>query len=223
MLQIKDDHPESIVYAQTKKFFEKNNQLFHIMPGSNSYVDFKGLNVIRHSLNAMLMHHCSLLIPKEYFFKVGGYDERLFVDEDGNLLFKLFLEDYEFRRVEDSYHLYRQHNYRDRLSFNESDERIENRILAMQILIDIFEKKGLLDKYAYEIALRIDHIAHSTCPFDKKELSKVIIDFANSIYPEYLKKDRSFKGKLRHYLGCSYYYKLMKMYTTIRKILKVGV
>lgn len=223
MIQIINNEPQVIVYAQTKKFYKKNNQFFYVEPGSNPHTDFKGLNAIGYSLNTMLMHHSSLLTPKEYFFTVGGYDDRLLVDEDGNFLFKLFLEDYEFRRIEDSYHLYRQHSIRNRLSFNESDYKMENRILAMKILVDIFEKKGLLKKYAYNIALRIDHIAHSTCPYGKKELSKKIIEFANSIDPGYIKKDRGIKGKLRRYLGCSYYYKLIKMYTMIRKILKVGV
>ncbi len=223
MIQIINNQPQVIVYAQTKKFYEQNNQFFYLKPTTKMFSDFKGLDVLNYSLNAMLMHHGSLLIPKEYFFTVNGYDERLLVDEDGNFLFKLFLEDYEFRRVEDSYHLYRQHTMRNRLSFNVDDEKVENRILAMNILVDMFKKKGLLKKYVYTIALRIDHIAHSTCPYGKKELSKRIIDFANSVDPGYIKKNRSLKGKLRRYLGCPYYYRLMKMYTLIRKILKVGV
>ncbi len=222
MVQKINNYPKAIAYAQTKKFYEMDNQFVYVKPSNSPYTAFKGLDVIGYSLNSMLIHHCSLLIPKEYFINIGGYDNRLFVDEDGNLLFKLFLENYDFKRIEDSYHLYRQHTIRNRLSFNETDEKIKNRILAMKILVDMFEKKGILKKYAYEIALRIDHIAHSTCPYGKKELSKKIIEFADSIDPGYLQKGTSLKQGLRSYLGCVYYYKLQYAYTNFRKFMKMG-
>ncbi len=222
MVQIISDQQMVIVYAQTKNFYEQGNQFFYIEPADKLDMDFRGLDVLEYSLNSMFVHHGSLLLPKEYFNNIGGYDERLLVDEDGNLLFKLFLENYKFKRVNEAFHLYRQHNSRDRLSFNESDERIENRVLAMEILVDMLDKKGLLKKYSYEIALRYDHIALAACSRNKKLLTQKILNMAEGISPKYLQQRKTLKVLLRRLLGCANYDRLLRGYAYIlKKISKV--
>lgn len=64
---------------------------------------------IRQTLLTAICHSCSVLIERELFLQVGGYEERLMYKEDHHLWFKL-AHHTDFVLVPQSLFLYRQHS-----------------------------------------------------------------------------------------------------------------
>lgn len=210
--------PEIVTFTSTNKFFIEDNKQNIISPKETLYKEFNGTEILDICLNSNFICHSSLTIKKSYFIDINGYDTDLYADEDGNLMFKLFLKNYKFKYIENTFHMYRQHNLRNRLSHNENDEKILNRLLAMDKLINLFKDNSLLEKYSLELALRLDHLALSACSNKNKILTKKILSKANEIYPNYLKKSKSLKIKIRSIVGCYYYDKIIQIYSLMLKL-----
>lgn len=213
---------DAVVFCESRKFVEEDGEIKFFKGRSSMRKDFFGLDGLQFFLNSAFLHHSALLIPSKYFQTIGGYDERLKVDEDGNLIIKLMLQNYLFLHEPRAYHLYRQHNVRDRLSYNETADRIENRLLAMKILIKLFSKQDLLPLYSLALAKRLDHIALAACSRNYKKLATEILSLADNISPGYLQNAQGIKGHLRRWLGCANYDRLLRLYSLIRQEWRVN-
>ncbi len=196
------EEQNNIIYCNTK-IFEQNKDAVEYFDGfitTKFHGDFKGQDVLGSFIKSSFFNHTGLLLPKSIFLSVGGYDEELVTDEDGDLIFKLLIENNNFFFLQDTFYYYRRHQHRPRLSENESIEKIESRLDAVEKLIIRLKEAALYEKDSYYIALNVDAIALETYSLDKN-LAQRLFARAKEIYPGYLTRKLDFKKILRLLIG----------------------
>jgi len=74
------------------------------------------------------VHHCGALFPRDLLRSIGGYDEDLITDEDGDLLLRVLRKGYHLFPVEGVHYLYIHHEDGFRVSADDDIAKMQARI-----------------------------------------------------------------------------------------------
>ena len=104
------------------------------------------------------LHHCGALYPRALLTRLGGYDESLITDEDGDLLLRILHAGYHFTPVEGVFYLYVHHDGGRRVSADDDIAKMQARIRTCD---KVAERCGgeMPPDVAHALAQRIDKIA----------------------------------------------------------------
>ncbi|MEY8096902.1 glycosyltransferase family 2 protein [Falsihalocynthiibacter sp. S25ZX9] len=107
LLKEAENLPEkAIPFAPTKHVFTNGNTSIN-----NSWRDLPPEPLLQYCrmLVRPFLHHCGVLFPRHVLENLGGYDESLLTDEDGDLLLRVLLDGHYFVPVESANYLYIHH------------------------------------------------------------------------------------------------------------------
>lgn len=113
---------------------------------------------LRRQLVRPFLHHCGALFPRDLLERLGGYDETLVTDEDGDLLLRILEAGCHFVPVPKVNYLYIHHNQGSRVSADDNIAKMQARVRAC----DLFEARqgaALPPNLADALAQRMDKIA----------------------------------------------------------------
>ena len=113
---------------------------------------------LRRQLVRPFLHHCGALYPRELLLRLGGYDESLVTDEDGDLLLRILQEGYHFVPVEGVHYLYIHHDGGPRVSSDDDIAKLRARIRACDKVAERFGTAMPAD-VARALAQRMDKVA----------------------------------------------------------------
>ena len=112
----------------------------------------------RRQLVRPFLHHCGALFPRELLVRLGGYDESLVTDEDGDLLLRILHEGYHFTPVEGVHYLYVHQAYQPRVSADDDIAKLQARIRTCDKVESSFGGQ-MPPEVALALAQRLDKIA----------------------------------------------------------------
>lgn len=137
------------------------------------------------------LHHCGALFPRSLLDSLGGYDESLITDEDGDLLIRVSLAGYVFKAVESANYLYIHGHGAARVSSDSGIEKLKARLkVCDQIEAAIAKSMGALpSEVCRSLAIRLDKIALSFWA-ENRETAKSILERASSLSPDYRSDER---------------------------------
>lgn len=135
-------------------------------------------------IHAPFLHHCGPIYPRALLERIGGYDETLVTDEDGDLLLRLLQTGVRFRPVPGVSYVYQHHDAEGRVSRDDVPEKIAARLRVCDKLQAAVKASagGVNPALAQALAIRLDRIALSAYPLDKG-LSRQIIERAEVLAP----------------------------------------
>ena len=145
--------------------------------------------------------HCGALFPSSLLKHLGGYDESLITDEDGDLLLRVLLAGHYFTPVERVHYLYIHHEIGSRVSSNDNIAKMLARIRTCEKVLDQFGD-SVPSNVANAIAQRMDKIAISYWASHPTE-AKSLLKRARSLSPNYRPDMRLSLGLLRSLGGPS--------------------
>lgn len=160
---------EAIPFAPTKHVFASGS-----ISVNTSWRDLPSdvLAQFRRQLVNPFLHHCGALFPRDLLNRIGGYDESLITDEDGDLLLRILLEGYHFTPVDNVYYHYIHHQGAGRVSADDDIRKMQARISVCEKVANGFVGE-LPGDVAEALAQRMDKIAMtywSVYPADAKAL-----------------------------------------------------
>lgn len=129
------------------------------------------------------LSHCGALFPRDLLVRLGGYDESLITDEDGDLLLRVLKAGYHFVPVEGVHYLYIHHDVGPRVSADDG-------IAKMQARIRVCDKvaaewgQGMPDDIRHALAQRMDRIAMTYWPAFPEE-ARALLHRAQRLAPSY--------------------------------------
>lgn len=129
------------------------------------------------------LSHCGALYPRELLLGLGGYDERLITDEDGDLLLRILLEGYHFTPVQSVHYHYIHHQGEGRVSADDDIRKMQARISVCDKVANRFAGQ-LPGHIAEALAQRMDKIAMTYWPAYPVE-AKALLARARALSPAY--------------------------------------
>ncbi len=93
---------------------------------------------------------CAVLWPREVYDMLGGWDETLAANQDGDLMLRALLNDCQLKYVDHSCALYRDHgNVRLSVSKDVYSERaLRSRMAVLEKTVKTMEKSGNIERYS---------------------------------------------------------------------------
>lgn len=104
------------------------------------------------------LHHCSALYPRAFLVRLGGYDESLVTDEDGDLLLRILQEGWHFVPVEGVHYLYIHHAGEPRVSADDDISKMRARERACDKVAERFGNR-MPPEISRALAQRMDKVA----------------------------------------------------------------
>lgn len=135
-------------------------------------------------LYAPFLHHGGALFPKALLTEVGGYDESLITDEDGDLLIRVLMSGACFLPVEGCHYQYRHHDASGRVSIDVGGHKLGARLRVCDKVEAAFQGCGLPPAIRHGLALRLDKIAMSYWNEDRAT-ARAVLNRARRLYPGY--------------------------------------
>lgn len=162
----------------------------HVYAGGGSSVNdsWRGLADESHAqfcrqLVRPFLHHCGALFPRELLIRLGGYDESLRTDEDGDLLLRILREGYYFSPVEGVYYHYIHHQDGARVSADDDIRKMQARIQVCDKIEQAFSGHMPQD-VAQALAQRLDKVAMAYWPEFPSE-ARELLARADKLSPGY--------------------------------------
>lgn len=145
----------TIAFAPTRHVFangvtQVNDSWRDLPPDSNAQ--------FRRQLVRPFLHHCGALFPRHLLLELGGYDESLLTDEDGDLLLRIMREGWRFSPVKGVYYLYIHHGAAARVSADDDIAKMRSRIRTCDKVAEA-EGGQMPPGIAEALAQRMDKIA----------------------------------------------------------------
>tara|TARA_B110001469_G_scaffold91958_1_gene87463 strand:- start:3579 stop:4571 length:993 start_codon:yes stop_codon:yes gene_type:complete len=169
---------------------------------------YSGVNVseledpFRRMLVAAPFHHSSALYPRSLVEAIGGWDESLAADQDGDFLLRLLLLRPKLVWCDGAGFLFRQHSYTNRITMNDNPRKWESRFYVCSKIETQLSQAGLLDAYRNELALRYDRIAkRALTGGGSDEVISKALNSAGELSSVYLKLEPKYVRILRTFLG----------------------
>lgn len=171
---------KALPFAPTKHVFA--NGTTHV---NDSWRDLPADSAAQHRRQMLrpFLHHCGALYPRDLLVRLGGYDEDLITDEDGDLLLRILHAGYRFTPVEGVHYLYVHHDGGPRVSADDDIAKMQSRIRACDKVAERFDGQMPPD-VAQALAQRMDKIAMTYWTAFPSE-AKVLIARARRISPGY--------------------------------------
>jgi glycosyltransferase involved in cell wall biosynthesis len=134
-------------------------------------------------LTAPFLSHCGALFPRDLLLELGGYDEDLATDEDGDLLFRVLFEGYSFAAVPEAEYLYIHHEGA-RVSVDDDPRKIASRERVCDKLETLITARQMPQTARTALAQRIDRIAMAAWERDRATGAR-LLQKARRICPDY--------------------------------------
>ena len=160
------------------------------------------------------LHHCGALFQRSLLEHLGGYDENLITDEDGDLLLRILYAGYYFIPVESVNYLYIHHANGFRVSSDDSIAKMLARILTCEKVLNRYDD-GVPSNVANAVAQRMDKIAliyWSTFPAE----ARALIARAERLSPGYSPDMNGPLRNLRRIGGPSRVFAAQRLYRGLR-------
>lgn len=163
------------------------------------------------------LHHCGVLFRRDLLLALGGYDESLRTDEDGDLLIRILLSGSSFSPCPGSNYIYRHDPDLARVSRDDTDEKLEARIRVCEKLVEHFRSAGqpMPEVVRHGVASRLDAIAMSAWP-SSRALARHALALAAAIEPRYARSGPRLARVLRRAVGIGPALRLMAAARVIR-------
>ncbi|MGP6088750.1 glycosyltransferase family 2 protein [Antarctobacter jejuensis] len=170
----------AIPFAPTKHVFA--NGTTHV---NDSWRDLPADSAAqyRRQIVRPFLHHCGALYPRDLVTRLGGYDESLITDEDGDLLLRILHAGHYFVPVEGVHYLYVHHDGGPRVSADDDIAKMQARIRACDKVAERFDGRMPPD-LANALAQRMDKIAMTYWTAFPAE-AKALIARARRVSPDY--------------------------------------
>lgn len=170
----------AIPYARTR----------HVFPGGAQSLNASGDDLsadpqaqfVRQLVRPFL-HHCGALFPRALLVELGGYDETLVTDEDGDLLLRVLQAGYHFAPVDGVFYLYLHHSGEGRVSVDDDLRKFEARVRTCDKVGASF-RDGIPPQVAEALAQRLDKIAMAFWPAFPNE-ARALLARARTLSPGY--------------------------------------
>lgn len=155
----------------------------HVFPNGRTMVNRSWYDLPKESLPQLIrllhrpfLHHCGVLFPRELLDSVGGYDEELVTDEDGDLLIRILLGGYHFEAVSEVRYLYIHHSGEGRVSKDRGSEKLKARVRVCQKLESALAAAGhpASNELFDALAVRLDKIAMSWWTQDRAAAREIL-------------------------------------------------
>lgn len=145
--------------------------------------------------------HCGALFPNALLQELGGYDESLVTDEDGDLLIRVLMKGWLFTPVPEVQYLYIHHGG-DRVSSDNDPSKLAARLQVCKKIEDAYISQNLAmpDVVCNGLAKRLDKIALSYWNHDRIA-ARLILKRAKVLSPSYLPEMRLSLQMLRKFGG----------------------
>lgn len=166
------------------------------------------------------LHHGGALFPRDLLMKLGGYDEDLVTDEDGDLLLRILNDGYHFRPVENVHYLYIHRDDGDRVSADDNICKMRARIRVCDKVESTFSAK-ITPELAEALAQRMDKIAMTYWASFPKE-AQALLCRAQRLSPGYPPDIRRSLRLLRKIGGPRMVFAMQDLYRRLRKRPKGG-
>jgi GT2 family glycosyltransferase len=137
-------------------------------------------------LHAPFLSHCGALFPRDLLERLGGYEEGLLTDEDGDLLIRVLLAGYAFVPIEGVHYLYVHHNDGVRVSSDGGAAKLASRLRVCDRAEAAFADSGqsMPKGVRHGLALRLDKIALSYWHEDRAA-ARAVLERARALCPGY--------------------------------------
>lgn len=171
---------QTIAFALTRHIFANGT-----MQVNDSWRDLPADSgaQFRRQLVRPFLHHCGALFPRQLLLDMGGYDESLLTDEDGDLLLRIMREGWRFNPVEGVYYLYIHHGAAARVSADDDIAKMRSRIRTCD-KVAAAEGGQMSPSTAEALAQRMDKIAMTYWTAFPAE-SRALLVRARSLSPRY--------------------------------------
>ncbi len=168
-------------------------------------------------LSAPFLSHCGALFPRDVLMRVGGYDESLVTDEDGDLLIRLLMQGAYFKPVPAVTYHYIHHTGANRVSTDSGKGKLAARLRVCDKVEAAYKETADLMPAPIRLglALRLDKIALSYWDEDRSQ-SRLILARAKRLCPGYSVPGRWPVRLLRTFGGPSAVINALRWYRRLR-------
>ena len=141
---------------------------------------------IARQLYRPFLHHCGALFPRDLLNFIGGYDESLVTDEDGDLLIRVLMQRKHFVAIPSVQYHYIHHRAGNRVSSDKGVSKLAARLHVCNKVQASFADEGLEmpDAVRHGLAVRMDKIAVTFWSEDRAT-AQAALDRAQRLYPGY--------------------------------------
>ncbi|MDP2738105.1 MAG: glycosyltransferase family 2 protein [Pseudorhodobacter sp.] len=167
------------------------------------------------------LHHCGALFPRDLLVEIGGCDETLMTDEDGDLLLRILRAGYHFVPVEGIHYLYFHHGGGARVSADDDIRKLEARIRTCDKVTASFGA-GMPPEVARALAQRMDKIAMAYWTAFPTE-ARALMDRAQALCPGFTPDMRAPLRLLRRIGGPGLVFATTGLYRRLRGRPRGGV
>ena len=166
------------------------------------------------------LHHCGALFPRQLLRELGGYDETLITDEDGDLLLRILMTGVHFTPVDKVNYLYIHHEGDNRVSSDDDIRKLQSRCRVCEKVKAAFGGQ-MPDPVREALAQRMDKIAMTYWSSHRKEAQE-LIEKAKVICPDYVPDMRPPLRLLRRLGGPSAMFAATAIYRRMKGLPKGG-
>jgi len=165
----------------------------HVFPGGATSVNDSWRDLpatpegqLERLLHRPFLHHCGALFPRDLLLELGGYDESLVTDEDGDLLLRVLLSGAHFFAVPAVHYHYIHHQGGGRVSSDSGPAKLAARLRVCEKIEAAFAKPGRVmpESVRHGLALRLDKIALAWWDEDRAA-ARGALDHARALSPNY--------------------------------------
>lgn len=168
-------------------------------------------------LRRPFVHHCGALFPKDLLLDLGGYDETLITDEDGDLLSRILMSGRSFKAVPAVQYYYTHHTSYERVSSDSGNAKLSARLRVCDKVEVALSQDGtpIPGPIRHALALRLDKIAMAYWN-DDRSAARAALQRAERIYPGYRPEGRWIVRMLRALGGPTAVMTVTRLYRAIR-------
>ncbi len=160
--------------------------------------------------------HCVCLFPRELVARLGGMNENLATDEDGDFLLRVLLERPQIIWEPGAIFVQREHCLTDRLTVIPTARKLNSRLSVCRELRRRFTESGDLPRYAAALAGRYDSVAQRAC-FAFPDIAAQALQEAIEICPDYVPPDRYVIRVLRKCCGLAMAIRVRRLLQEIQR------
>lgn len=175
------ERPEAITFASTCHVYPSGRRVMNLT--------WQGLPEtpeaqLERMIAAPFLHHCGPLFPRALLLRLGGYDENLCTDEDGDLLIRVLQAGARFRAVPGVFYHYQHHGGAGRVSRDDSRAKLAARRRVCEKVIAAAAPDGLSPGLRRALAQRMDRIALNFWRSFPQE-ARMVLSEARALAPNY--------------------------------------
>lgn len=163
------------------------------------------------------LHHCGALFPRDLLTRIGGYDENLITDEDGDLLIRVLQSGWHFTPVPDVRYLYHHDVGTSRVSTDIGLEKLQARLRVCDKFEASFVEQGIdmSSTLKHALALRLDKIALAYWDSDRAS-ARQVLSRAQRVFPGYRAERSAIRNLIRRFGGPSAMVCAARLYRKLR-------